>query len=141
MLTSFEVINIIHQGRRIPKRGVKLNGNRTYVAGPMTGYELWNFPAFDAARDELLEAGDIVYSPADLDRARGFHEWMTEFPADSYTVAMQIDLTVIAAYATRIYLMKGWSDSKGAKIEFSTALATGKEIAYATDAERAEVLV
>ena len=40
----------------------------TYLAGPMRGYKDYNFPAFDAARDQLVKEGWRVISPADIDR-------------------------------------------------------------------------
>lgn len=40
-----------------------------YVAGPMRGYDAFNFPAFDKARDALVRSGWDVISPADIDRA------------------------------------------------------------------------
>ncbi len=42
-----------------------------YIAGPMSGYPQYNFPAFDEARDELRENGWQVVSPADMDREHG----------------------------------------------------------------------
>ena len=33
---------------------------RLYIAGPMRGIPLWNFPAFDAARDMLIKEGARV---------------------------------------------------------------------------------
>ncbi len=43
-----------------------------YLIGRMRGIPLFNFPAFDAARDHLQALGWEVISPADLDRKRGF---------------------------------------------------------------------
>jgi hypothetical protein len=40
-----------------------------YIAGPMRGYENFNFPAFDHTRNILLRKGWDVISPADIDRA------------------------------------------------------------------------
>ena len=45
---------------------------KLYIAGPMRGYQFYNFPAFDRTRDRLLALGHTPISPADLDRARGF---------------------------------------------------------------------
>jgi hypothetical protein len=43
-----------------------------YIIGPMRGMPYFNFPAFDAKRDELKAEGWDVISPADLDRRVGF---------------------------------------------------------------------
>src|SRR5579859_445988 len=56
--------------------------NIVYVAGPMTGYDNFNFPAFDQGRDYVnsIESGRkaekplAAVSPADMDRAHGFDE-------------------------------------------------------------------
>lgn len=143
MLGTFDVLNIIDKSRKLPTPPTPLSGRVIYVAGPMTGYEHWNFPAFDAAADQLIAAGDIVYSPTDMDRARGINEDTSpeDFPADAFAVAMQIDLTCIAAYCTHIYLLKGWSMSKGATIERQVAEATGKGILFAADAEGQNLVV
>ena len=45
---------------------------KIYIAGPMRGYEKFNVPTFDLARDLWQEAGWNVISPADLDREHGF---------------------------------------------------------------------
>ena len=41
---------------------------KIYLAGPMTGYDKFNFPAFDFWFDFLTQAGHSVFSPADNDR-------------------------------------------------------------------------
>lgn len=53
---------------------------RAYIAGPMRGYDRFNFPAFDAAKDRLIEMGWDVVSPADLDRAVGITGYTTDLP-------------------------------------------------------------
>lgn len=45
---------------------------RLYIAGPMTGIPLYNFPAFDQAAKDLRAAGYDVVNPAEMDRASGF---------------------------------------------------------------------
>ena len=46
---------------------------KVYIAGPMRGRKLFNFPAFDAAKKEIGDMGCIALSPADLDREAGFN--------------------------------------------------------------------
>lgn len=43
-----------------------------YLAGPMRGFEYFNFPAFDKYKAILEESGWKVLSPADMDREGGF---------------------------------------------------------------------
>ena len=42
-----------------------------YIAGPMRGIHLFNFPAFDAAKKYLSMNGHSVISPADIDQMTG----------------------------------------------------------------------
>ena len=42
-----------------------------YVAGPMRGYENYNFPAFDRCSRVLREQGWNVINPAELDKDAG----------------------------------------------------------------------
>lgn len=111
-----------------------------YVAGPMRGYEDFNFPAFDRARDLLLSRGYRVISPADMDRARGFSgdgEWMP----DDFSLAMKMDLLAIILFCDGLYLLKGWSESVGARYEVMVARATGKLLWFADDAEHSELSI
>jgi len=41
-----------------------------YIAGPMTGYPEFNFPAFDAARDYLERDWNVI-SPASVSTIKG----------------------------------------------------------------------
>lgn len=107
-----------------------------YIAGPMRGYNLWNFPAFDRRRNQIVARGNRVVSPADLDRVRGFTEHMTEFPPGAFAEAMAVDITAIMNHCTGIDLLPGWSQSTGARYEWCVAEALGKKISYAPGAER-----
>ena len=101
---------------------------RFYIAGPMSGYKNWNFPAFDRAKQELLANGHWPLSPADLDRFWGLREEINTLPdwfdrAD----ALLRDFELIK-HSDGIYLLEGWSDSSGAKAEVAFAEAIGKAI-------------
>lgn len=93
---------------------------RIYIAGPMTGYPSYNFPAFDAADRALTQAGWETLNPAQMDRDEGFdpdrdtptREWLDE--------AMQRDLDALMA-ADAIALLPGWEESTGAKGEYGLA--------------------
>lgn len=111
---------------------------RVYVAGPMRGIPHYNYPAFDKARDELLERGFGVVSPADMDRQCGFDAM--ELPADSdwsdYPAGMcegDVVRRCVNALLTceMIYMLPGWRFSKGATAERAVALWRDMEVAYA----------
>jgi len=108
-----------------------------YIAGPMTGIPLFNFPAFDEARDFLNRASEYrAVSPADMDRELGFDpttllkDWdWNVIPATTgglnaiidrcYTAVMQCDA---------IFLLPGWEKSKGALAELAIAKWRGLKI-------------
>lgn len=97
---------------------------RVYVAGPMTGIEHFNYPAFNAAAQELRNAGWHVENPADHGVVDGA-EW-----ADY----LHYDLGRLAT-CSAIYLLPGWTQSRGAHLEFTIAKTLGMTIAYHKGAE------
>ena len=102
---------------------------RVYIAGPMRGYKYFNFPAFDAAKAELVEAGYDVVSPADLDRDAGFtpeilgsdYDWHDLNRCD-FSLMEAIDRDVKALKTCDvIYMLRGWENSRGALAEKALA--------------------
>jgi hypothetical protein len=95
-----------------------------YLAGPMRKYPLWNFPAFDRARDIFVAAGFEVFSPADNDRELGFNpedqdpqgnvEGIDPWAFLGWDLAKVNDANVI-------YFLKGWKESAGALLERQVA--------------------
>lgn len=106
------------------KSGVTLRSeraNRIYVAGPMTGIEDFNFPAFNAAAGILRAHGYIVENPAEHGIVDGA-DW-----ADY----LAYDLTRLGLCDT-IYLLPGWENSKGAQLEFLIAERLGMKVIHAS---------
>lgn len=108
---------------------------KIYLAGPMTGYPEFNFPAFRAAAAKLRAAGHFVFNPAERDVERDGKDWSKEAPNGdqeaakakgfSLRVALGDDLAFICAEADCIALLPGWEASKGANAEHATAFALG----------------
>lgn len=90
---------------------------RVYIAGPMTGLDDFNFPAFNAKEAELRAIGFEVENPT----AHGLVEGAT------WADYMAYDLGRLALCNT-IFLLPGWSKSKGASIERNLAEALGMTI-------------
>jgi len=95
-----------------------------YVAGPMRGYDHYNFPAFESATLTLREAGWFVFSPAENDKERGDvpdPEGRPEAarPLKEYMV---LDLAQVCK-SDAVFMLPGWGDSKGAALEFNVAEA------------------
>lgn len=103
---------------------------KIYIAGPMTGIERYNFPAFDAKRDELKARGHAPTSPADLSRAVGFDENASiEVDRDFLRAAIVRDVHAILC-CDAIMLLDGWEQSKGALGELAIARWFGLRVFY-----------
>lgn len=98
-----------------------------YLAGPMRGYPLYNFPAFDAARDHLAANGFTVISPADLDRAKGFHPAHDDFTKDCLKEAVKRDVGALLK-VDLVYVLPGFEDSTGVAAELALAKWLGLPI-------------
>jgi len=118
--------------------------SRIYIAGPMTGYELFNFPAFDAARDELKKAGCwYPVSPADIDREAGFFpedlrgDWdWNKIPDSAGPIGAIIKRDIDALMTcSAIYMLPGWEKSTGAKAELQLARWNRMAINWHPDAK------
>lgn len=105
-----------------------------YIAGPMRGKPFLNFPAFDAAAQQLLAQGYNVVNPADIDRENGFEP--VEDPDESLRRVMS--KWSIRDIATRdlvqlircdgVMLLPGWQESAGARAELAVAQWVGLQI-------------
>lgn len=82
---------------------------KLYIAGPMTGLDELNYPAFEEAAKLLREAGYKVVSP---------HECIIE--DKSWRGCMKVVLHEMIN-AEGIALLSNWQLSKGAKLEFNIA--------------------
>lgn len=98
---------------------------RVYIAGPMTGYENYNFPAFNSAAEMLCNDGFTPVNPADhgIVEGAGWADYLRD------------DIAKIAT-CEAIYFLPGWSKSKGATLEHHIADALGMEMRFAEGADR-----
>lgn len=90
---------------------------RLYLAGPMTGIDQLNFPAFHAEAARLRALGYDVVNPAELnaDPSVGWHACMRQ------DIAQLVTCDAIA-------LLPGWKKSRGACIEANLARDLEMEI-------------
>lgn len=95
---------------------------KIYLSGPMTGYPDYNRPAFMKAEAELQATLDANFiNPARLDSlAKPEWQW-TDFMRNS--LKRMLD-------ACTIYMLNGWENSKGAKIELALAKELGMRVMY-----------
>ena len=109
-----------------------------YVAGPMRGYDNFNYEAFDRQTDILRKQGWSVINPAEMDRDISAppsdpHEYdpKTNYEDREFMrEALCRDLVAICDTCTAVYMMSGWEQSRGAKAEWHCAKALGLEIYY-----------
>ena len=105
-----------------------------YIAGPMRGYELFNFPAFDKASELLGNLGWSVINPAQMDRDSGFDENVeTEFSNKKWQEAMRRDYAALLQ-SNAIAFLPGWEKSEGAILERNFASKLGLKM-YRIDFE------
>lgn len=90
---------------------------KTYIAGPMTGYENFNRDAFFSEAQKQHNLGHVVLNPAILPDGLSQADYM------------QIDLQMVMV-AERIVMLRGWEKSEGAIAEHALATKLGHEIVY-----------
>lgn len=93
--------------------------SRVYLSGPMSGYENFNFPAFEEAAYILRELGHDVFSPheqgwgnGDPDTGTVSEEEYQEFLREDFKQVSQADV---------VYVLPGWEGSRGAMREIQVA--------------------
>lgn len=91
-----------------------------YIAGPMSGIPLHNYPTFYDKARELRAQGHTVINPAELHGTDTSHDW------DWY---LRRDLHQLVK-CNRVVLLPGWRGSRGAQLEHHVAQAIGMEITY-----------
>jgi hypothetical protein len=120
---------------RTDKRGseweVHANLGRFYLAGPMRGLPLFNFPAFLMAASILRARGLKILSPADKDMEAGFDPSQPNADFD-IGAAFRWDFEAVCQTHGTI-LLPGWENSTGAKAERVVAQLCEREV-YVLDA-------
>lgn len=102
--------------------------NRLYLAGPMTGLEDFNFPAFNAMAAKLRARGYQVENPAE-------HGVVDDADWADY---MAYDLTRLGLCGM-VAVLPGWENSKGARLEVHIARELGMRVVNAHDLVSMEI--
>jgi hypothetical protein len=105
---------------------------RIYLAGPMRGLPLYNFPAFDAAEKLLRGQGWEVYNPARADRELDGFDPETGANLQPIEVYLHRDFAAILDGCTAIAMLPEWRKSDGARKEYAFATSLGLEVIGAT---------
>lgn len=110
-----------------------------YVAGPMRGLPLFNFPAFHAATARLRELGHTVFNPAERDEMVHGKDIASSPTGDirdaenkgfNLRNALAADLEWICHKADAVALLPGWEKSRGAIAERAVADALGLRVLF-----------
>lgn len=91
---------------------------RIYVAGPMTGVDEFNYPAFRAAASFLRAIGHDVEDPSTNSNPTpdDYHGWLRAGLAQLIT-------------CDAVALLPGWEASGGARLEVNVAATLGMRVA------------
>jgi hypothetical protein len=95
---------------------------KLYLAGPMTGYENLNFPAFHAESARLRALGHEVVNPAEINSD----------PTAEWATCMRADIAELVT-CEGIALLPGWAASRGATLEHHIASTLGMTVIHANE--------
>lgn len=118
-----------------------------YLAGPMSHRPAFNFPAFDAAAEDLRSRGYKVISPAELDNDEIRGLALASPDGENIEVRGQWrdflsrDVRLVAHPDTEaVVLLPGWKESAGATLEADVAHRLGKPLLSYPDLRPVEPL-
>lgn len=97
---------------------------KVYIAGPMTGYPEFNYPAFHSTAGRLRCMGFDVISPAELNPIDPSLKVDEKYHAELYPSYIRRDITALLE-CDHICMLKGWQASKGATLEHHIARVLG----------------
>lgn len=98
---------------------------KIYIAGPMSGHRLYNFPEFFAVAIFLRRHGWDVHNPAEHDMAQGIDPSGPPISEERYNNLMREDILAICCECTDVVFLAGWENSRGARVERAVAEAIG----------------
>jgi hypothetical protein len=97
---------------------------KVYIAGPMTGYPEFNYPAFHDAATRLRDAGFEVVSPAELNPIDPSLIVDDKYYTELYPSYIKRDVIALIE-CDHIVMLQGWQASKGATLEHHIASVLG----------------
>ena len=103
---------------------------RIFIAGPMRGYENYNFKKFDHIEEFLKQLGFDVVNPARISRKFKESEVNSDIAVYNKMVDMQQDAE---RTCNTILLLDGWQWSEGVKLEVRTASELGMQFLLESD--------
>lgn len=95
--------------------------NRIYIAGPMSGRDDYNYPAFNRAAERLRAEGWTVENPAEIGARFGTPVEISSLPELLCRVT-RLELETVKT-CDAIYMLQGWEKSTGARVELAAAIS------------------
>jgi|LGVF01.2.fsa_nt_gb hypothetical protein len=87
-----------------------------YISGAMSGIKDYNYPEFNRVAKGLRGQGHKVFNPAEIDiNTSGMSK------VESWMAYMEVCIPAIDKCKI-LYLLNGWQNSKGAKLELKRAI-------------------
>jgi hypothetical protein len=112
--------------------------NPWYLAGPMTGIPMFNFPAFEAAAGYLRRRGMPIISPHEEDSPEvqaaawaspdGKLDADGKIAGETWGDILARDVKLVADGVRGVILMNGWQKSRGARLEAFVAITCDKPV-------------
>lgn len=106
---------------------------KIYIAGPMSGYPEFNFPAFHKEANRFRRAGWLVFNPAEKESEKGLSDEARETGDSLKAIEKGFDFREVFTWdlekvvaADAIYMLRGWQYSPGATAEHAVAVAMKK---------------
>jgi len=109
---------------------VDLKGKKVFIAGPMRGYEKYNFPKFDRIEAVLKDHDIECVNPGRI--SRKFKEKDVNCDIAVYNEMVRLQQEAERTCDT-ILLLDGWQWSKGAQLEVKTAAELGMQFLLESD--------
>lgn len=103
---------------------------KIFIAGPMRGYENYNFKKFDYTEEILKTLGFDVVNPARISRKFKEKDVNSDIAVYNKMVDMQQEAE---RTCNTILLLDGWQWSKGVALEVQTAAELGMQFLLEAD--------
>ena len=103
---------------------------RVFIAGPMRGYEKYNFPKFDKIEKILKDNGVECVNPGRI--SRKFKEKDVNSDINVYNEMVELQQKAEKT-CNAILLLDGWQWSKGVQLEVKTAAELGMQFLLESD--------
>lgn len=114
--------------------GLDLKSLKVFIAGPMRGYDNYNFPEFDRLEKILEDNGIECVNPGRISRKFKEADVNSDMSIYNEMVRQQQEAE---RTCNAILLLDGWQWSRGARLEVKTAAELGMQFLLESDIEAA----